>query len=193
MESDKTARPQLVSGLAKGFWNAISANIGWFACILGAAWGRHWFGLIVVPILFIIHVMAIERHKIHTIFIVALAAMVIGLLTDTALIMLGTVEPNRSVMPTPLAPLWDLMIWANFSLTLNTSLRFLQKKPLVAAVLGAICAPGTYYAGDRLGALHFSEPVLLGLIWVGVVWLLAMPCLSLVTRHFYHPLKKNSV
>jgi len=191
MKSDKTAQRQSISNVAKLFWNAISANIGWFACILGAASGRAWVGLIVVPILFIIHIGAIEQHKVRTILIMACAAMAIGLLTDAALIMLGVVEPKRWVMPAPLPPLWDLVIWANFSLTLNTSLRYLQKKPFVSAVLGVLCAPGTYYAAGHLGALHFSDPVLANLLWVGV-WFFAMPFLSLMAGYFYHPLRNTA-
>ena len=177
--------PQFSARLIKRVWNIISANIGWLACVFGAASGHHWLGLLVVGILFMIHITAIERHRIRLIFSVALASVLIGFLTDTALILLGTVEPNRWFMPAPFTTLWDLVIWANFSLTLNLSLRFLQKRPFAAAVLGALCAPGTYYAAGRLGALYFSEPVFFNLVWVGVLWLLAMPCLSLTARFFY--------
>ena len=192
MKTDKILRPQFIRGLTKGFWNIISINIGWLACIIGAARGYPWLGLVVVPILFIIHIMLIERRKIRKIFIVALAATAIGLLMDTTLIIFGMVEPNRWVMPAPFTTIWDLMIWANFSLTLDVSLRFLQKKPLPAAFLGAIFAPGTYYAGDRLGALNFSEPVFSSLLWVGALWLLAMPSLSLIAMYVYQPKKAKS-
>ena len=193
MKSDETIHLQLIGDLTKSFWNIISVNVGWLACILGAARGYYWLGLVVVPILFVIHITAIERRKIRKIFIVALAAMVIGFLMDTSLIIVGALEPNRWVMPAPFTTIWDLMIWANFSLTLNASLRFLQKRPLVAALLGAIFAPGTYYAGDRLGALKFSEPVISSLLWVGAVWLFAMPCLSLMGMYFYQPKKSKSL
>ncbi|MHC4236882.1 MAG: DUF2878 domain-containing protein [Planctomycetota bacterium] len=185
--------PQFSAHLIKRVWNIISANIGWLTCVFGAASGHHWLGLLVVGILFVIHITAIERHPIRLIFSVALTAVLIGFLTDTALILLGTVEPNRWFMPAPLTTLWDLVIWANFSLTLNISLRFLQKRPFAAAALGALCAPGTYYAAGRLGALYFSEPVFFNLVWVGVLWLFAMPCLSLAARYFYHPAQTNSV
>ena len=191
MKLDKTARQHLIGGLIKVFWNLLSTNIGWLACILGAARDHHWLGLVVVPILFVIHITAIERRKIRKIFIVALATTAIGFLIDTTLIIVGTVEPNRWVMSAPFTTVWDLLIWANFSLTLNTSLRFLQKRPLAAAVLGAVCAPGTYYAGDRLGALHFSEPIFRSLLLVGAMWLFVMPCLSFLAMYLYHPRKTN--
>ena len=185
MKPNKLIPPLLTARPLKRVWNIISANIGWLACVFGAAWGHHLLGLLVVGMLFVIHIMAIERHKIRLIFSVAFASVLIGLLTDSALILLGTVEPNRWFMPAPFTTLWDLVIWANFSLTLNLSLRFLQKRPFSAAVLGALFAPGTYFAAGRLGALYFSEPVFVNLVWVGVLWLLAMPCLTLTARYFY--------
>jgi hypothetical protein len=149
--------------------------------------------LLVVPFLFVIHITVIQRCKVLEIFIVAMASIAIGFFTDTILIIVGAVEPNRWIMPTPFTTVWDLMIWANFSLTLDASLRFLQKRPLIAALLGAIFAPGTYYAGYRLGALNFSEPVFSSLLWVGAVWLFAMPCLSLMAMYFYQSKKSKSV
>jgi hypothetical protein len=190
MTFETKTKQQLIGGLIKSLWNIISADIGWLACILGAAWGHHWLGLVVVPILFVIHIAVIESHKIATVLIVAVASMGVGFLVDTTLIIIGAVEPNRWMMPAPFTTLWDLLIWANFSLTLDSSLRFLQKRPLAAAVLGAICVPGVYYAGDRLGALHLSNPVSLNLLWVGVLWFFAMPCLSFIAMHFYHTQKR---
>lgn len=176
-----------IGRLTKVLCNLLSIDIGWLACILGASHGYHWLGLIVVPILFVIHITLIETHKIRTVITVALITMGIGFFADTLLIVLGAVEPKRWIVPPPFMPLWDLMIWANFSLALDVSLRYLQKKPLIAAILGAALAPGTYFAGDRLGALHFSEPIALSLVWVGAVWLFVMPVLSLTARFFYHP------
>jgi hypothetical protein len=175
-----------VGRLTKVLCNLLSIDIGWLACILGASHGYHWLGLIVVPILFVIHITLVETHKIRTVFTVALITMGIGFFADTLLIVLGAVEPKRWIMPPPFIPLWDLMIWANFSLALDVSLRYLQKKPLAAAILGAALAPGTYFAGDRLGALHFAEPMGRSLVWVGVVWFFVMPGLSLMARFYYH-------
>ncbi len=178
-----------IGRLTKGLFNFLSIDIGWSACILGASYGYPWLGLIVVPILFVIHITLIEIRNIRAVFTVALITMGIGFFADTLLIVLGIVEPKRWIMPPPFIPLWDLMIWANFSLALDVSLRYLQKKPFAAALLGALLAPGTYFAGDRLGALHFAEPIGLNLVWVGIVWFFAMPGLSLMARFYYHTQK----
>ena len=192
VKSDKIGHSKSFQNLIKNIWNVISVDIGWGACVLGAAWGYHWLGMVVVLLLLIIHITVIERDKIWIVFIVALMTIATGFLADTLLILLGTVEPNRWLMPPPYTAIWDLMIWVNFSLTLDRALRFLQKKTILAAVLGAIIAPPTYYAAGRLGALRFSEPSYLGLIWVGVIWFFVMPCLGLMAKRFYYPPKTNS-
>lgn len=192
MKSAEIKHSKVVQNLVKNIWNVISVDIGWGACVLGAAWNHHWLGMIVVLLLLIIHIAVIEQNKIRIVFIVAFMTVVTGFLADTLLILLGIVEPNRWVMPPPFTAIWDLMIWVNFSLTLDRALRFLQKKPLLAAILGAMIAPPTYYAAGRLGALRFSEPSYLGLIWVGVIWFFVMPWLSLMAKRFYHPPKTNS-
>ena len=192
MESDKIEHSKSIQNLIKNIWNVISVDIGWGACVLGAAWSYHWLGMIVVLLLLIIHIAVIERNKILIVFIVALMTIATGFLADTLLIILGTVEPNRWLMPPPFTAIWDLMIWVNFSLTLDRALRFLQKKPFFAAILGAIIAPGTYYAAGRLGALRFSEPLYLGLILVGAIWFFVMPWLGFMAKYFYNPQKRNS-
>lgn len=193
MKFRKIVRPQLSCEFIRGLWNIVSVNIGWMACILGAARGHYWLGLVVVTILFAIHIMMIERHKVHIVLFVALATIAFGFLTDTALIAIGTLEPNRWVMPTPFTTIWDLLIWANFSLVLNTSLHILQKRLFTASVLGAIFAPWTYYAGDRLGALNLSKPISVSLLWVGLLWFFVMPLLSLMAKYFYGSSRKSFI
>lgn len=191
VESETIEPSKSIQHLIKNIWNLISVDVGWGACVLGAAWGFHGLGLIVVLLLLIIHIALIERNKIQIVLTVAFITMVTGFFADTLLIILGTVEPNRWLMPPPFTEIWDLMIWVNFSLTLDRVFRFLQQRPFLAAVLGAVIAPPTYYAAGRLGALRFSEPSYSGLIWVGVVWFFVMPWLSLMARHFYGLRKKN--
>ena len=105
MKSGKMVLMPWIGGLAKNVWIIISVELDWLICILGAAWGYHWLGLIAVPILLVIHITVIERHKIHTVFMVALMTMIVGFFADTLLIILGTIKPNRWLMPAPLTTL----------------------------------------------------------------------------------------
>ncbi len=166
-------------------WNFISTDIGWFACAAGAAWNIHWLGLVVVPLLFVIHIFLFGKPRIRSVLILAAITMALGFIVDTGLIVIGVVEPNRWLMPAQLIPLWDVMIWANFSLSLDTSLRFLQRRLVFAAVLGAILGPAAYFGAYKLGALEILSPVASSLIWIAAAWLGVMPALSLMARCVY--------
>lgn len=166
-------------------WNVISTDVGWFACILVAAGDIHWLGLLTVPILFAIHLAFFRKHPIRSVLITAAITMAIGFVVDTGLICIGAVEPNRRLMPAPLTPIWDVLIWANFSLSLNTSLHFLQRRPVWAAVFGAVLGPAAYLGASQLGALQIGSPVVGSMLWIAAAWLGVMPALALAARYVY--------
>lgn len=56
------------------------------------------------------------------------------------------------------------------------SLRWLQPRPLLAAVLGLVGGPLAWYAGARLGALELPDPSL-ALSVLGAGWAALMPLL----------------
>ena len=177
----------------KNLWNFFSTDIGWVVCVMGAAWDVHWPGLVVVAALFAVHLFVFGRDKLRPVILTGLLVMAIGFVVDTGLIVLGVVEPKRWLMPAPLTTLWDILLWANFSLSLDTSLRFLQRRFFLAGVLGCILGPAAYWAAFGLGAMRMDPPILGNLLWISAVWLCVMPLLALVARRIYHhPSADNS-
>lgn len=65
-------------------------------------------------------------------------------------------------------------LWVNFATTLHTSLRWLLGRHALAALLGALGGPASYYAGARLGALTFPADPTVSLIVLALVWSVAM-------------------
>ena len=66
-------------------------------------------------------------------------------------------------------------LWLNLAMALHTSLRWLTGRCLLAAVLGTITGPLSYYAGVRLGALTFNPNLVISLVVLALVWGLALP------------------
>jgi hypothetical protein len=158
---------------------AVAANLllfqaGWFACVLGAARGFPWQGALVA--LLIAAFIAIRSpHPLDELVLIAVAALV-GFAFDSALALAGWVD-FEGAMPTQLvAPVWMVALWALFATTLNVSLRWLREWPALGVLFGAIGGPVAYYAGERLGALQFADP-LPGLVAVAAGWALATPLL----------------
>ena len=172
--------------LLRSVWSVLGLNIGWFACVLGGAWKIHWLSIVIVLLLVIIHLFVIGKKSLLPAILLGLASLVIGFVLDTILIAIGTYEPNRLLMPAPIITIWLLMLWLNFSLALNESLKWFQKHLFVAAIMGSIFGPLAYLGASRLGAVKIMTPVSRSLLMVSVVWLIAMPLMSLVAKSLYN-------
>jgi hypothetical protein len=171
--------------LLRPIWSVIGLNIGWFACVLGAAWEIHWLSIVIVLFLVIIHLFVIGKKSLLPAILLGLASLAIGFVLDSILIAIRTYEPNRWFMPAPITTIWLLMLWLNFSLALNESLKWFQKHLFVAAIMGSIFGPLAYLAASRLGAVKIMTPVSRSLLMVSVVWFIAMSLMSVIAKSLY--------
>ncbi|MEQ9617345.1 MAG: DUF2878 domain-containing protein [Phycisphaerales bacterium] len=168
--------------------NLAAFNIGWFACILGAANGLPWLGIAYVALAAAGH-LAYHRWSAR---IAALYAMsfAMGVVADGTLVAIGILSfPEHASLLAPLA-LWMPCMWINFATALPLSLSFLRGRYLLAVAFGAVGAPGTYYAGAALGAVELAEPLSTSMIAVGIEWAVAMPLL-LVLLERLAPVETN--
>jgi len=155
-------------------------EIGWFACVLGAARGRPWLGMAISGLILLGSLLAAGAAWMRQLLLL-LAVTAIGFVWDSALSLAGiTVYPGMS-HGLALAPAWIAALWALFAMTLDVSLRWLQGRTVLAIVLGAIAAPLSYYGGARLGALVLPDRALA--LWAEAVgWGTLLPGLLLLAR-----------
>jgi len=166
--------------------NIVSFQAGWFASVLGAAAGSSWLGPAVVLPLAAFHLVRAGDRRAESSLLVA--SGVAGILAETAMIAAGFYDPAVSPFPPPLAPPWLVAMWVNFGTTLSVSLRVLEERPGLAALLGAVAGPAAYLAGERLGAVQFADPRWPGILALAVLWAAAVPGLFLLRKHlFYSP------
>ena len=170
-----------MTGTSSGWGTAgslIGLNVGWFACVLGAAWQVHWLGPVVVLGLCTAYILGQGRAGRLGIALLILAALTVGLALDTTLIVADAYRPKRWLLPAPMPTLWLFMLWVNFALALNESLKWLQTHLFWAAILGSVFGPLAYAAAQRLGAVEIAPPVSGRLFLVSIGWFVAMPLLS---------------
>ena len=155
--------------------NFVAFQAGWFSCVLSAAYGSPWMGLIVICVIVLSHV-GTSEDPVHETQLVALA-MTLGLIFDSILVSSGLVRYPGGMIFAGIAPYWILAMWALFSTTLSLSMGWLKNKPLLASFMGAVFGPLSYLAGQRMGAielLNFNS----AMIALAVIWALAMPILT---------------
>ena len=147
---------------------------GWFACVLGAAHGLFWLGPAVAGAVLLIHLVAMHRPRDE--LRVAGFALMTGVLADSLLGQLGLL--SCAPFADAVSPPWMAVLWPLFGISLRTYCRWLQRRLLLAALLGAVVGPISYYSGVRLEVLRLPAGTWQGLAAVSVEWLIATPLLA---------------
>jgi len=160
----------------------VGETIGWFACILGAAHGSHWLGAPVVATLLAFHLVTRAERSVVRILSVTLVSICFGFCLDSLLIVAGVYAPARWLIPSPLATIWLLTLWSNFSLIVDVPLGWLQQHLVVAAAFGGFFGPAAYLGGQRLGAIEINEPVGVHVVVLAIAWALGLGLLMLLAR-----------
>ena len=154
-------------------------QVGWFACILGAAHDRPFVGPLAAAVLLALEFFFVSDRKRSATLIVAVGG--IGTAIDTFLGLIGVFSFKNELLPTWFCPLWLTALWMIFASTLPVSLKPLSGRPWISAPLGAFVGPISYYAGAAFGALEVSHR-LGDLIILAVLWGLALPLLMRLTE-----------
>ncbi|HCU53076.1 MAG TPA: DUF2878 domain-containing protein [Gammaproteobacteria bacterium] len=156
-------------------------QFGWFACVLGAAWALPWAGTGIALAIVTGHLLVASQPRAELKLLVIAAG--IGLVFDSALAMLGWIAFPTGVLVAGLAPHWMVALWLLFATTLNVSLGWLKRYPLLSVLFGAVGGPLAYYGGSKLGALDFVE-MTPALIALAIGWAVITPLLVQLAKRF---------
>jgi Protein of unknown function (DUF2878) len=160
--------------MAKVLINVLAFYIGWFACVGGMAQGYPLLGPLVVAGLLGLHLWLTASAVQEARFLVVVGLIGSGI--DSVVAGLGLYSFAGTVVPW-LCPPWITALWMLFGSTLRVSLSWLAGHSALAAVLGAVAGPLSYYAGARLGALFFPPDPTMSLAVLALAWGLTLPAL----------------
>jgi hypothetical protein len=150
----------------------VAFQLGWLASVLGAAHGFTLIGMSVALLATAVNVVLAKRRGWEALSVLCIAAL--GFVVDTVLIALG-VFTAASAASAWFAPLWLVVMWANFGATLNGLLRWMRGKQALQALFGFVGGPAAYWGGQALGAVRFDSTPLIELLVMGVAWGVVTP------------------
>ncbi len=155
--------------------NVLLYQIGWFCCVLGAAWGYPVSGALCALLLMAVHLLLAESRQAE--LSLMLCVCLLGVLIDSGQQALG-VFTFKTDPDWPLwLPLWIFVIWAQFATLFRYALYWLAGRYLWATFFGLVGGPLAYWGGIRLGAAQFGENLLFSLVSLALVWALVTPFL----------------
>jgi hypothetical protein len=159
------------AGMARVLGNFVLFQLAWFACVLGAAHDHASLGMFAVVVACVCHLALSERWQLELRLI--LSAMLVGVAWETIMVDCGLIQYAHGTLVSGLAPPWIVAMWALLAITLNVSLRWLKRRWLLAAVMGAIAGPMSFLGGARLGAASFTggnlTTLALAVGWAGLM------------------------
>lgn len=159
--------------------NFVLFQLGWIACVLGAAKGYAWAGTACAVLIVAWHLWRAKRTPNELNLVLCVVLM--GAVFDTLMMQLGLISYASGVLIAGVAPHWILALWALFATSLNVSMNWLKGRVALAALLGAVSGPLSYWAAVRLGAATFEQPMA-AVISLALGWAIIMPLLMVLAR-----------
>ena len=158
--------------------NFLLFQLVWFVCILGAAKNAT-HAAVAFSLLIILFHFYLTKYKTSELKILLLAS-IIGFLFDGFLLKSELVLYADHGWSYSVTPLWIIILWMGFAITLNSSLSWLKKKLNLSILFGAIGGPLAYLAGEKLGAVTLLTSDALIIISTG--WAIITPLLIFVSN-----------
>lgn len=158
-------------------------EIGWFACVLGAAYARTLLGVTIAISLVIVH-MFLTTERMKQVRLLMFAAIV-GMVVEGMLLRIGVYRFPNGPLIEAIPPIWMLVLWVQFATTFRYCLKWTSGRYALCAVLGFAGAPLAFLGGEKIGAVSFYEPRLENLLTLGVFWAVAIPLLIYVSDRIH--------
>jgi hypothetical protein len=152
----------------------------WAITIYGVTTGNNWLAPSSLLAVLIIHYNFSATFKADALLTVL--AVLLGLTIETTLVQFHMLDYAQQLPIKQAAPFWTLILWANFALTMNGCLQWLQGRYFVAAILGAIGGALSYFAGIELDAATTGVALATLLTVIAAIYAVTTPTLLLLAK-----------
>jgi len=161
-------------------FNLIAFQLVWTATVLGSAYLILWPAVILCALFVFIHFKYFEYHASDLKLV--LIGVGIGIVLDTIWIQTGQLTFTDQRPIPSITPAWMLILWVGFSLTLNHSLGWLKRHPILPILFGFFGAPFSYYVGAKLGAMQYTAPFIQVSLLLALTWAIAIGMLISIAK-----------
>ena len=173
MTVSMTHSPATEAPIAYTLVNGLMFNITWFAIVTTES-------AVVAPILATLHLLihfTVMGKGFIELKVVAQVTL-IGIVLDQLLFYLNVFNvAGLSSLP----PLWLSCLWPVLATTLMHAFVGLQRRPLLAMILGGVGGALSFIAGTRLTSVAF-ESEFFGPVIIGALWAVLFPLLLQIPR-----------
>ncbi|MFT4822464.1 MAG: hypothetical protein ACI9J0_000374 [Cryomorphaceae bacterium] len=157
--------------------NGMLFNVSWLAIV-------YTHSAVLAPAMAALHLVAhfafMGRGLVEARFV--LGVSLFGFLLDQVIFSTGVLAVSDSTVVVAMAaPLWISCLWPVLATTLMHAFSPLQKRLVLAALIGAVSGPASYMAGARLSDVDFVSQFW-GSVTMVAIWAMLLPALLLAAR-----------
>lgn len=166
--------------------NAAGFDVVWLACIMGAARGVWWAGVLAGAANVAAQVWMLPRAQRRRDLTFMLVAGAAGTCADVVLVIVGVLEYRGGALSSLGVSLPFLAVfytlWVSFCTTVRPSFSWAWSRPWIGAVIGGLGGPLSYWSGSKLGAVGFPRGDAVALAVVAIQYAVLTPLLFIVAR-----------
>ncbi len=162
------------------FINMLLFQSLWLAAVIGSAKGYLWPCILLLLVL-VSWQLSPKRRKDSDLRLF-LVAIMMGFIVDTIWVQFGVMKFTNPMPLSQFAPIWILALWGGLALTVNHSMAWLKKHPLLPATMGIISAPLCYFGGLRLNAVDYLMSFWTVSLCLSLAWSIALTILVKISE-----------
>ena len=153
--------------------NLVTFQAAWFSAAL-----LRDDSIIILVLLLLVHAYFSPKKQIdlYTVMLV----LPIGIASEFLMISTGLLSYQSEFI----LPVWMVLLWIHLSLSLNHSLEWMQKIPMIwQSVLAALAGAGSYAAATNFGAINLHNSQVVSLLIIAVIWGIQLPLMMKVAKY----------
>ena len=141
--------------------NGVLFQVGWFLCVVFGDLAALTAAMVMIAIYALYYARSSQEYLFFAVI------MAIGFAGDTLLSLTGILVYPSGL---PFPPIWMMVLWMLFAMTLPWSLHWLVSRPRLFTVFCAIGGTFSYFVGVRLSGVQFGQDLLVCLGALLVLW-----------------------
>ena len=150
-------------------FNIVTFYIYWYLCILGPSRDIYYLGPIFGLLYFIFHFIYV-KNKMDDLKIFIMCG-VLGFFFESALYYSGLIN-YRGILVDKfnIVPLWTMILWLGFGLTLLHSFKWILGKYTLSSILLGAIIPLVYLSAHKINSITLNYNFLYSYIVLAVLW-----------------------
>tara|TARA_B100000579_G_C22840048_1_gene860918 strand:+ start:189 stop:719 length:531 start_codon:yes stop_codon:yes gene_type:complete len=158
-------------------FNGFSLYVYWWVSFWGASNNNFYVGPVLAITYFVFHFCIISNKKKELHYM--LFCILFGLFLESLFYYTGFLDYRGIVTQKySIIPIWILILWAGYSLTVFHSFRWIYGRYYLSVILGGLFAPLIYLSGGRTGCIILNYDILTSYLVLVPIWSLSFLLLN---------------